>query len=575
MIFDNTDTGGSGASARVSRIKGETVQSYTFENISGQNFGVLQTNVPHNLQVTDSVFIDYTPVMDNTNKTFVVRQFKGIEEIVINQTGSGYNEDIPPSIIIDGNGTSGDLQAVVSAVGSIDTVNILNSGSGYTSNPRVILSHPQIFKKADYFVSLIENEENVRVNDIFVNDDKEIYICGKTLDTDDNIVGFVAKLSATGVKEWEKTLELTSGEQDVEFNKLYVDGKNIWVVGTNKPNSAILATYNPDVILAKYVEASNGLSATLGFQKGYAGISGSSRSDNVTAITKFSDTRMIIGGYTNTNSGNPYDAYLALIDTTGSFAIKRKLASASDSEKITDIVVNNGEIYFTMETADTQSSTAINVSYGKATVGTNSIDIDWINEFSNNAYSFLNASLAVDEFDELYITSTLRQKSDNTTKDSIWVGKVNTTGNLLWNYRYLAPGRDVTCVGKSAIDIFGDLNVAFSRTNNTTGLKTVDTMKIGYNGVVKNHTTNQFNKNRIEGIEATTLTVDKSGDAYIFGQTQWNRNEFLLEFATDASDTIGNYTPTLVGTGSTELWLLLETVLLRSSQEMLQLLQTG
>ena len=77
-------------------------------------------------------------------------------------------------------------------------------------------------------------------------------------------------------------------------------------------------------------------------------------------------------------------------------------------------------------------------------------------------------------------------------------------------------------------------------------------MKIGYNGIVKNHTTNQFNKNRIEGIEATTLTVDKSGDAYIFGQTQWNRNEFLLEFATDASDTIGNYTPTLVGTGSTE-----------------------
>ena len=552
LIFDNTDTGGSGASARVSRIKGESVQSYTFENISGQNFGVLQTNVPHNLQVTDSVFVDYTPVMDNTNKTFVVRQFKGIEEIVINQTGSGYNEDIPPSIIIDGNGTSGDLQAVVSAVGSIDTVNILNSGSGYTSNPRVILSHPQIFKKADYFVSLIENEENVRVNDVFVNDDKEIYVCGKTLDTDDNIVGFVAKLSATGVKEWEKTLELTSGEQDVEFNKLYVDGKNIWVVGTNKPNSAILATYNPDVILAKYVEASNGLSATLDFQKGYAGISGSSRSDNVTAITKFSDTRMIIGGYTNTNSGNPYDAYLALIDTTGSFAIKRKLASTSDSEKITDIVVNNGEIYFTMETADTQSSTAINVSYGKATVGTNSIDVAWINEFSNVGYSFLNASLAVDEFDELYITSTLRAKSDNTTKDSIWVGKVSTTGNLLWNYRYLAPGRDVTCVGKSAIDIFGDLNVAFSRTNNTTGLKTVDTMKIGYNGIVKNHTTNQFNKNRIEGIEATTLTVDKSGDAYIFGQTQWNRNEFLLEFATDASDTIGNYTPTLVGTGATE-----------------------
>ena len=89
--------------------------------------------------------------MDNTNKTFVVRQFKGIEEIVINQTGSGYNTDIPPTIIIDGDGVLVELEAVVSAVGSIDTVNIINSGYGYTSNPRVILSHPQVFKKADYY----------------------------------------------------------------------------------------------------------------------------------------------------------------------------------------------------------------------------------------------------------------------------------------------------------------------------------------------------------------------------------------------------------------------------------------
>ena len=82
--------------------------------------------------------------MDNTNKSYVVRQYKGIEEIQIDQTGSGYNTDIPPSIIIDGNGTDGELQAVVTSVGSIDTVNIINSGSGYTSNPRVILSHPQV-----------------------------------------------------------------------------------------------------------------------------------------------------------------------------------------------------------------------------------------------------------------------------------------------------------------------------------------------------------------------------------------------------------------------------------------------
>ena len=552
LIFDNTDTGGSGASARVSRIKGETISSYTFENIGGDNYGVLQTQNPHNLVAGDSVFVDYTPVMDNTNKEFKVRQFKGIEQIVIDQTGSGYNTDIPPTIIIDGDGESGKLEAVVSSVGSIDTVNILNSGSNYTKNPRVILSHPQIFKKAEYIVSLIESAENLTVNDIFVNDDKEIFVCGRTLDDNDNTVAFVSKLSATGVKEWEKTLELTSGRQYAEFQKIYVDGNDIWVAGINKPNSNLLDTYNPDIILVKYVQADNGLSATLNFQKSYSGISGSSRNDNVTALTKYSDTRFVIGGYTNTNSANPYDAFIALIDTSGNFALKRKLASTNDSEKITDIVVDGTSLYFTMETADTISSNNINASFGKAVVGATAITVSWIKEYSQAGYSFLNTSLAVDEFSELYITSTLRAKSDNTTRDSIWVGKVDTDGDFLWNYRYAAPGRDVNCVGKSVIDIFGDLNVAFNRTNNTTGLKTVDTIKIGYDGKIKNHTTNEFNKNRIEGITANSIAVDKSGDVYVFGQTQWNRNEFLLQFATDATDTIGNYTPTLVGNDATE-----------------------
>ena len=89
--------------------------------------------------------------MDNTNKTFVVRQYKGIEEVVVNTIGSGYNEDIPPTVTIDSDsGTGGSIEATVSSVGSIESFKILNSGSGYTSNPRVILSHPQVFKKCDF-----------------------------------------------------------------------------------------------------------------------------------------------------------------------------------------------------------------------------------------------------------------------------------------------------------------------------------------------------------------------------------------------------------------------------------------
>ena len=96
--------------------------------------------------------------MDNTNKSLLFVNYKGIEEIVIDQTGSGYNTDIPPKLLLfrDGDGESGKLQAVVTSVGSIEQVNIINSGSGYTQNPSVILSHPQVFKKADYYVSLLK-----------------------------------------------------------------------------------------------------------------------------------------------------------------------------------------------------------------------------------------------------------------------------------------------------------------------------------------------------------------------------------------------------------------------------------
>ena len=107
---------------------------------------------------------------------------------------------------------------------------------------------------------------------------KKFTFVGKTKDSSDNTVAFVQNVSA-GVKEWEKTLESTDGTYYTEFERLYIDGHNIWVVGHNRPNSTLLDSYNPDVILAKYTEADNGLSAALTFQKGYAGISGSTRRD--------------------------------------------------------------------------------------------------------------------------------------------------------------------------------------------------------------------------------------------------------------------------------------------------------
>ena len=547
LIFDNSDTGGSGASARVSRIKGETISSYNYEYLNGVNYGIVQTQNPHNLVPGDSVFVDYTENLEDTNKTYVVRQIKGIEEVVITQTGSGYNEDIPPTITIDGDGESGELQAVVDSVGAIKTVNIINSGNSYTENPRVILSHPQIFKKADYYNIEVDNLENVKINDVVLNSAKEAYICGKTLNATGDTIAFISKISAGGVKEWEKSLELTSGVQYAEFQKILVDGKTIWAVGINKPNTALLDSYNPDIIIAKYTESTDGLSATLVFQRSFAGISGGTRSDNITSILKYGDDNVVITGYTNTNSSNPFDGFVGVLDNAGTFTVKRKIASSTLNEKVIGSTLSStNELYLLLETSVTANAADKSIVLAKTTVGTQAISIDWIKEVSNNVYSFLDASIAIDEFDEIYLSATLQLKSDDTTRDSFWVGKFNNTGTSLWSKRYVAPGRDINLAPKTNVDIFNQLNIAYTREDNTTNKLTVNSLKLTSSGTIANHTSNDFNQNNIEGVTVLTLDTDVSGDPYLFGQTSWNRNEAIFDFNGDILDATGHHLLSLV-----------------------------
>mgnify|MGYP005699013429 CR=1 FL=1 len=97
---------------------------------------------------------------------------------------------------------------------------------------------------------------------------------------------------------------------------------------------------------------------------------------------------------------------------------------------------------------------------------------------------------------------------DNTTKDGFWVGKFNVDGATLWNYRYgVLGGYTVNVAKRSHIDIFGDLNVAINKYQNTDGELTVDVVKLGYNGIIKSHTNNKFDVNNIEGLTAHTYSL--------------------------------------------------------------------
>lgn len=64
----------------------------------------------------------------------------------------------------------------------------------------------------------------------------------------------------------------------------------------------------------KFNQTSGGANVGIQYQKEIAGISGSTREDVVTAITKVGDNKFCIGGYTNTNTSNPYDAFLIVFN---------------------------------------------------------------------------------------------------------------------------------------------------------------------------------------------------------------------------------------------------------------------
>ena len=555
LTFDNTDTDGSGVSARVSKITGKNISSYTYQNIDNKNIGIIQTSTPHELILGDKIFVDYTPIMDNTNKEYVVRQYKGIEEIIVTQNGVGYNEDIPPTVVIDGDGEAAEITAVVSNVGAISQFNIINAGSGYTENPRLILSHPQVFKKSNYWVSILEGAGNdLIINDTFIATDKSLYVCGKMLDGSGNYIGFIAKVSDAGILQWYKTCEVNApvgSDQYLEFNKILVDGNDIWIVGGNRPNTPLLDAYNPDIVLLKYEENLEGQDASLTIQRAYAGISGSTREDTVTCIKKFGESRYLLGGFTNTNSGNPYDGFLAIIDTAGVFVSKRKIAGLNTSEKLTDFFIIDEKIYFCMEVAENNTATDRDVVIGEAQFINNIIEINSMKKFAYSGFSVVNPVMALDEYNELYVVADSPLKSDATVQQGFFVAKFNTSLEAVWSKRYLTSSERMEIASGAEIDIFGDLNVAFTETA-TTGEITSASARINYKGEKVNVTSNKLkatgaSENNIEGFDVECIATDNSGDSYLFGQTKWNRNDFILDFTSDFTDLTDHYNILPVG----------------------------
>ena len=561
LLFDNTDTEGYGISATVKTIKGKTVGSYVTELIDDVPHGVVQTTSPHDLSVGDRVQMDYDPDNALENRQYKVKVVNGIESITVTQTGTGYTDDVPISVDIDGDGQHAEIVPIVNTSnGTVSTFNIVKSGNGFTENPKLIISHPQEFKKAEYFITGIQNLKDSVIRDVYIsNITKDIYSCGDTVDQYGNRVGFIAKHSPAGDLVWQKQARsespnVNAGNTFCSFSTITVDETSntldVYVAGTTKPNS-LNVNYNPDIVLMKFNQNSSGSSITIQYQKELAGISGSTRLDEVSSICKVGENKWVIGGHTNTNSSNPFDAFLIVFNENLGIQQKRKISTPSDSEKVRRIRYNpdNNKFYVLLEIAPDTTSAVRSFAIATCEAQQFALAVENVRNYTTTSYNLWDADFDLDEFGDLFVSGTSYSGSNPI---GVFVGKVTPDGAITWGKRITPLGtiRNLSTKGGN-VDVFGNYNVVINyELNESTASseafrKQSEIIKWKYDGTIVS--TNKLSVNRnITGFEVNAIEADNSGDPVTLGQAYRNEVVALFDFEatteTEPVDTTGNMT---------------------------------
>ena len=559
LVFDDIDSEGYGISAVIRTIQGKDVSTYNFELINDVPHGVITTDVPHDLVAGDKIQVAYDPQIANENRQFKVKVVNGIESIEVTQIGTGYNDDVPITVEIDGDGQHAAINPVINTSnGTVSSFNIVRSGNGFTENPRLIISHPQEFKKAEYFVNGTQNLNDTAINAVYTSDlTKDIYVCGNTIDEFDNRVGFVAKYSTNGDLTWFKTArsEQPNGQDTFcNFTALTVDEESstldVYVCGNTKPN-ALNVNYNPDIVLMKFNQNSSGTTCSIQYQKELAGISGSTRLDEVSAISKVGENKWCIGGHTNTNSSNPFDAYIIIFNENLGIQQKRKISTASDSEKVTDIKYNadNGKFYVLLEVAPTATSANKTFAIAHCEAQQFAVVVEKVTNFTTTSYNLWDSRFDIDEFGDFIVSGTTYSGSNPI---GVFIGKVTAAGTVQWGKRITPAGtlRNLEVVGGN-VDVFGNFNLAINyEVNESTAgsekfRKQSEIVKIQYDGTVISSNKVSFGRN-IVGFEVNGVSGDASGDPVLTGQGYRNEVVGLFDFEstdeTEPVDTTGNLT---------------------------------
>lgn len=524
ITFDNTDTDGFGASAKVETVKGPKILNYTttFDDIN--TIATITTEDDHGLTIGDTVIIDTEPALDTNFKTFRVKTVTGLEQVAVIQEGIGYNTDIPPEYeLITSVGQDALLDINLEAQGRISKVDIINSGNGYdTENPpQIRVTHPQIYKKANYFATEFDGAGGyVEWLDTKIADDRSIYSCGRFVRDNGDSIAILAKFNNDGRLVWRRTLTPTlpsAGTKYAVWNRLVVVNTNphtIYVVGNTIQNTVNL-TYNPDILIAKYISgfnAQNQPDGVIQWQKELAGISGATRRDYATAIDWSEDLdALIVGGTTDTNTASGNDMWFVLMNEYSDIVEKRKLTTDSEEESLTDVYAHGGYIYWTGIVGGED------IIYGRMSYDNIDLNHDWGRRINNPTnYKFTNPRIQIDEYDSMYLYATETNVATSQT-EKITLFRIDLDNYLQpkWAKR-LSPAATTFTKLKGighTIDVFNNINIAVSVETSSGAF--VDLVKFKHDGTILNDSRITVN-NAWKGY---SICTDSSADTTIFGIT--------------------------------------------------------
>lgn len=550
LFFDNTNTGGFGASAQVESVQGTSIVQYRKEIINDRPFGRITTGTDHELVAQDELIINSRVITENTNKRFYTSVVTGIDSISIDQSGIGYSQQIPPTYeIITSQGQDVELDIKLDeTTGKIDQVDIINSGFNYDveNPPQIRVSHPQRFKKTYYWSNLFQESQQSGkfvIFDSIVASDRTLYICGELEQSDGESSAFIAKFNDLGNVIWDRTLLPSASIKQARWRKMYIDETSeenhlIYLIGETESQST--GGYNPDILVAKYesgFDNANNPEGIVRFQKEIAGVSGGTRRDYAGDIYLDDEQRIYICGWTDTNSPDPDDIWVMQLNNQGDVVEKRKFASNSEGEQMHQLYyLGNNRIAFAGIDLDNDD-----LMFGVMQYDGANIEMEYVKRLAVTGGDVQRPRFVVDEYEDLFFVCDMWNGTKNygIAFFKIALEQIRlTVASPQWYFsKIIAPTTTFESIKHAGIslDVFGNVNVVSQIRLEDNDLVT-HIMSFKYDGTLLNETTIAKTTNEI-GFTANNHAVDNSGDIIIPCNTQ-NPNQIVVHRFEDSSNAL-------------------------------------